>query len=99
MRPNLFYILLLIFFLASACHKDAPTENEKPPAKTNNILVDSLATAETVALFENLKTVSQQGVLFGHQDDLAYGIDWKATPGRSDVKQVCGDYPAVYGWD
>jgi mannan endo-1,4-beta-mannosidase len=90
------------FFWLPTCSKDSPTKGDPKPVpqqKTNNILVDSLATAETVALFEKLKSVSQQGVLFGHQDDLAYGIGWEAVPGRSDVKETCGDYPAVYGWD
>src|SRR5690606_35619646 len=32
-------------------------------------------------------------------DDLAYGAHWRYEPGRSDVKEVTGDYPAVYGWD
>ena len=50
-------------------------------------------------LFTNLKTAAQTGVLFGHQDDLAYGVGWWGTQGRSDVKEVCGDYPAVCGWD
>ena len=89
-----------LFVLLSACSKDSPTEGEdkpKPPEKTNDFLVDSLATIETVALFKKLKSVSQTGVLFGHQDDLAYGIGWNATPGRSDVNETCGDYPAVYG--
>jgi len=67
--------------------------------ETNTILVDSLATPETVALFQNLKSLAQTKVLFGHQDDLAYGVGWSVEDGRSDVKSVCGDYPAVYGWD
>lgn len=37
--------------------------------------------------------------MFGHQDDPAYGIGWKYEDGRSDVKEVAGDYPAVVGWD
>lgn len=37
--------------------------------------------------------------MFGHQDDLAYGVGWKYEPGRSDVKEVTGNYPAVYGWE
>lgn len=95
------FIVLLSMTMA-ACGKKSPTENDDPPIVTpvkNHILVDSLATAETVALFTNLKTVAQTGVLFGHQDDLAYGVGWWGTTGRSDVKEVCGDYPAVYGWD
>ena len=50
-------------------------------------------------LLQNLKKLSQKGVLFGHQDDLAYGIGWTNVAGNSDVKRVVGDYPAVYGWD
>ena len=61
--------------------------------------IDSKATLETRALYQNLLNVSQENLLFGHQDDLAYGIGWWAVNGRSDVKEVCGDYPAVYGWD
>ncbi len=93
---------LTLFCLFSGCAKESPTKGDPkadPSKKTNDILVDSLATVETVALFEKLKTVSRVGVLFGHQDDLAYGIGWTAQPGRSDVKETCGDYPAVYGWD
>lgn len=37
--------------------------------------------------------------MFGHQDDLAYGIGWAYEDGRSDVKEVTGEYPAVFGWD
>ncbi|MDI1255604.1 MAG: glycosyl hydrolase [Flavobacterium sp.] len=62
-------------------------------------LSDKDATAETVALYQNLNRLTQKGILFGHQDDLAYGVNWKYEPGRSDVKDVTGDYPAVYGWD
>jgi hypothetical protein len=47
----------------------------------------------------NLLEIPKTGIIFGHQDDLAYGVNWKAESGRSDVKEVCGDYPGVYGWD
>ena len=62
-------------------------------------LIDKKATHETQALYTNLKKISQQGLLFGHQDDDAYGTKWKAIPGKSDVKDVIGSYPAVHGWD
>jgi mannan endo-1,4-beta-mannosidase len=62
-------------------------------------LGDKEATAQTKALYSNLKTLSAKGYLFGHQDDLAYGVNWRYEKDRSDVKDVCGDYPAVYGWD
>ncbi len=60
---------------------------------------DSKATPETVQLYKNLYKLQQEGVMFGHQDDLAYGKGWVYEEGRSDVKDVCGDYPAVYGWE
>ncbi len=60
---------------------------------------DKLAAKETVNLYENLKKLLNKGVMFGHQDDLAYGVNWRYVEGRSDVKDVAGDYPAVYGWE
>jgi len=64
-----------------------------------NLPVDTNATKKTKALYANLKAISGKGMLFGHQDDLAYGVGWKDEKGRSDVKDVCGSYPALYGWD
>ncbi|KIO53294.1 glycoside hydrolase family 26 protein [Flavobacterium hibernum] len=66
---------------------------------TNLSLSDKKATSETVSLYKKLNLLAQKGYLFGHQDDLAYGVNWKYENGRSDVKDVVGDYPAVYGWD
>ncbi|MFT3825427.1 MAG: glycosyl hydrolase [Chitinophagaceae bacterium] len=60
---------------------------------------DPLATKETVNLYHNLKKLLNKGIMFGHQDDLAYGVDWKYVPGKSDVKELVNDYPAVYGWE
>ena len=48
-------------------------------------------------LLERLRTLQKQGVMFGHQDALFYGTTWKWEFGRSDVNDVCGDYPAVLG--
>ena len=38
-------------------------------------------------------------VMFGHQDDPFYGVGWAYEPGRSDVLESCGDWPAVMGFD
>jgi mannan endo-1,4-beta-mannosidase len=62
-------------------------------------LVDGKASHETKALYQYLRTVSEKGLLFGHHEGLAYGINWQNEPGRSDVKDVCGSFPAVHGWD
>ena len=92
------FIILGLFFIS--CSSDSGTGSDKDKTNpVNDILVDSLATTETVALYKNLEAIDDSGVLFGHQDDLAYGVGWMAETGRSDVKEVCGDYPAVYGWD
>ncbi len=60
---------------------------------------DPKATKRTRALFENLRNVANDHILFGHQDDLAYGVFWKSEARRSDVQESCGSYPALFGWD
>jgi len=60
---------------------------------------DRSATPETVNMLASLKQAAGQGIMFGHQDDLSYGIGWVYPGGESDVKRVTGDYPAVYGMD
>jgi len=74
-----------------ACHLASSAQNELP--------VDNHATRETVQLFRHLKNLPAKGFMVGHQDDLAYGVGWKYIPGRSDIKDVTGDYPAIYGWE
>ncbi|WP_264509670.1 glycoside hydrolase family 26 protein [Flavobacterium sp. N1719] len=71
----------------------------KAQTPVKNQLVDSEATLETQNLYKNLFQLRSKGFLFGHQDALAYGVNWKYEEGRSDVKDVTGDYPALYGWD
>jgi len=68
-------------------------------ARTTLRLVDSNATRETKALYSNLWKIQKRGFMFGHHDDLAYGRYWRGTEGKSDTKDVCGDYPAIYSMD
>ncbi|GAK35868.1 mannan endo-1,4-beta-mannosidase [Bacteroides graminisolvens DSM 19988 = JCM 15093] len=56
-------------------------------------------TVETKNLLINLGTIHQKGFMFGHHDDPVYGIGWEGDADRSDVKSVCGDYPAVMSFD
>ena len=51
------------------------------------------------ALLQRLKDLSTRGIMFGHQDDPFYGLGWQWDRGRSDVLAVCGDYPAVMGFE
>lgn len=66
---------------------------------TKSSLSNKKSTIETTILYNNLQEIVNKGILFGHQDDLAYGVNWKYETGKSDVKEITGDYPAVYGWD
>jgi len=96
---------LLGAVLLGACNTGARRPAAEPatgpaaePAAASG-LVDPAATPETRALFLNLRRLAPEAVLFGHESDLAYGVTWRGEPGRSDVKETAGSYPAVYGWD
>lgn len=53
------------------------------------------------------EAVAQGKFLYAHQDDPSYGHTWRVSPedaltddiSRSDVQMVCGDYPAIMGFD
>lgn len=55
--------------------------------------------AQRELLAERLQTLQQKGYMFGHQDDPMYGLTWAYDKDSSDVKNVCGDYPAVMGFE
>jgi mannan endo-1,4-beta-mannosidase len=62
-------------------------------------LSDNKATKETKCLFRTLSKSTKKGYFVGHQDALAYGVNWKYILGRSDVRDVVGDDPGLYGWE
>lgn len=62
-------------------------------------LIDRKATHETRYLYENLKKYAGEKLLFGMHDATGYGVGWSGDDDRSDVKDVCGSYPAVFSWD
>ncbi len=78
---------------------DNPSNGKEPDAAVTLHLADKSATAETKALYSNLWAIGKKGFIFGHHDDLMYGRKWYNEPGRSDTKDVCGDYPGVYSLD
>lgn len=98
---NLLISCILTLNITACGNADEPSG----PNKTDDVaaatlsLSDKQATAETKALYSNLWTIAQKGFMFGHHDDLMYGRYWYNEPGRSDTKDVCGDYPAVYSLD
>ncbi|WP_375418268.1 glycoside hydrolase family 26 protein [uncultured Hymenobacter sp.] len=103
----------LVLALASAALAQAPTGKVKAKTKAKTAAPISLppaspsdpaATPETKMLLANLHRLLGRGVMFGHQDDLAYGLNpdgqrWVGDANRSDVKSVAGAYPAVFGWE
>ena len=62
-------------------------------------LIDGKASKKTNNLYQNLRNNAAKKVLIGHQDDMAYGVKWRAKKGRSDVRETVGSYPAVHGWE
>ncbi len=82
---NLFFILLLCAGLACTASQPVPS--------------DPKATPEAVKLFQKMMELQHNGLMFGHQDAFAYGTSWYAEEDRSDVKDVCGDHPAIIGWE
>jgi len=65
------------------------------------ITLSSLADGNTPAqqLADRLRTIQPKGYMMGHQDATFYGLTWEWEQGRCDVKETCGDYPAVMGFD
>ena len=50
-------------------------------------------------LSTRLTRLAKKGIMFGHQDDPFYGLGWSYEEGRSDVRDLVGDYPAVMGFE
>lgn len=85
---NLVYIIAFLFPISIL---GKVSVNAKP--------IDKKATKTTKALHQRLFKLLDRGIMVAHQDDLAYGHGWYKEEGRSDVKTVAGDYPAVIGWE
>lgn len=101
MMRQLIIATLALMPLLLGCKKPADNGTEDPIdiGHVTLTLADPSATAETKALYSNLWAIRDKGWMFGHHDDLMYGRKWYGTDGGSDTKEVCGDYPAVYGLD
>jgi len=83
-------IITIVMLLLAACNSGESRKKDT---------ADQSATQETVNMLAGLKRAAGHGIMFGHQDDLSYGIGWVYPGGESDVKRVTGDFPAVYGMD
>jgi len=91
---------LVLLSLMTACQKDKETDSKPNPTPTEQLtMVDANATAQTKALYSRLWSIRNTGFMFGHHDDLLYGHTWMKEQDRSDVKDVCGDYPGIFSVD
>lgn len=61
--------------------------------------VNAGASEKTITLFRNLVALAPDYVMIGHQDALSYGVKWVGDENRSDLHDVTGSHPAVFGWD
>ena len=104
MSIQVYMMLLPVIIIACSC-KSTPLKPAVEPVDAIPYIspiekpVDTLLTAETRALLINLKRLRETGILFGQQDATMVGVDWKNTENRSDVKELTGTYPALYGWE
>ena len=80
--------------LSDACVKFETSATTNP---TN--LVDKITTKETKYLYLNMLQLQQRSLLFGMHDATGYGVGWSGDDSRSDVKDVCGDFPALFSED
>lgn len=97
---------MLISLLSCSNSNDNIIENEAPtpilsndpvtPQNVRSFMVDPNATNETVALFYNLRKLSQTKFAIGQQD--AFNGFYDAA-GNSDIKKTTGNDPAVLGSD
>lgn len=67
--------------------------------KADDPMGDNGRTKRTENLLNNLKEITAQGYLFGHQDATLYGEGWADDSARSDVEVVTGDMPALVGFE
>lgn len=62
-----------------------------------------ISCSSTKQLYKKVKSTSIKGIAIGHQDATSYGIGWTHSENskdiKSDVNEVLGDFPAVYGFD
>ena len=69
-------------------------------SKAVKTTAENIRSIESKQMLDILHKLPQQKqFMFGHHDDPVYGIGWDGDLNRSDVKSVCGDYPAMMSFD
>lgn len=88
--------ILLVFTILSC--KSIYTDGYKKPS-----LVDKKISKSSKLLRKKLFVIAKNGFAIGHQDATSYGVGWKKsdylTENKSDIFDMIGDQPSVYGFD
>mgnify|MGYP005725375665 CR=1 FL=1 len=92
--PSLAQADSVIFELYRAC-----SIYESQVSMDSVSIVDRAANKQTRYLFLNLKNQMNRSFLYGMQHAAGYGVGWTNDDNRGDVKDVCGDFPAIHGED
>ncbi len=100
LKPSYFSILMVLMMLFINLTACSPLYNKAYPKPE---LVDHKPTRRLKILHKKLFLIAQKGFAIGHQDATAYGIGWKHADNpnviKSDIHQISGEFPAVYGFD
>lgn len=92
MKRLILYTVVGAALLTSCGSKTTNSADQATDEKTELRPADKLR--------QRLENVVADGkYVFGHADDTAYGRNWEYVSGRSDVKEIVGDYPGLINWD
>jgi len=94
------FLFLVVMLPGCAKNSNGPETSNTPGE--NDLLVDSHATAETAALFENLLKIGKSDkFIFGQEfpTDFRFQGGLNSDASQSDCKDVVGDHPGMHGSD
>lgn len=83
-------------------HQMVQSTKSSQKTQTSKGLSDTNATPEARALYAHLQNIKHEHTLFGQQDALAYGFNWRGDNTnipRADVHDLTGSFPVLVGWD
>lgn len=90
-----FHTFLILICMLSSCKSSSYLRKTE--------LTDLKASKTLKKTYLRIRNMSRKEIALGHQDATAYGVVWKhdgsGTLDRSDIDDVTGKFPAVYGFD
>jgi len=99
---NISSVFLAIILALAGCTKNSNGPESNTDQGVNDLLVDSHATTETVALFQNLLKIGKSDkFIFGQEfpTDFRFQGGLNSDVDQSDCKDVVGEHPGLHGSD